>query len=51
VSLEAFAGQDVRLVLRTDAAQDTSYDWAGWANPQVVIWHAARPHPGIPHKF
>jgi hypothetical protein len=51
VSLEAFAGQDVRLILRTDAAQDVAYDWAGWANPQVVVWRSLRPHPGVPHKF
>jgi hypothetical protein len=46
VSLEAVAGQDVRLILRTDPVGDMSYDWAGWANPQVVVWHGGRPHPG-----
>jgi hypothetical protein len=51
ISLESFAGQTVQLTLRTDAAEEPSYDWAGWANPQVVIWEGVRPDPGIPHKF
>jgi len=51
VSLEALAGQEVRLTLRTDPGQDFSYDWAGWANPQIVIWDAARPDPGAPHAW
>ncbi len=51
VSLEALAGQEVRLTLRTDPGQDISYDWAGWANPQIVIWDAARPDPGAPHAW
>ena len=51
VDLEPVAGQEVRLVLRTDPAQDPSFDWAGWANPQVVIWDAARPHPGTVHQW
>ena len=33
---------------RTDARQDPNYDWAGWANPQVVRWTGARPDPGTP---
>lgn len=51
ISLEALAGQDVRLILRTDAAQDPAYDWAGWSNPQIVTWHAPRPHPGTRHQW
>jgi hypothetical protein len=51
VSLEAFSGQTIQLALRTDAVEEPSYDWAGWANPQVVIWDGIRPNPGIPHKF
>jgi hypothetical protein len=51
VSLAALAGQEVRLVLRTEPGEDPSYDWAGWANPQVVVWAAARPHPGAPHPW
>jgi hypothetical protein len=51
ISLEAFAGQTIELTLRTDAVEEPSYDWAGWANPQVVIWDGIRPNPGIPHKY
>jgi hypothetical protein len=51
VSLAPFAGQHVRLVLRTDPRADTALDWAGWANPQVVVWDAARPDPGVPHAW
>jgi hypothetical protein len=51
VSLAPLAGEDVRLLLRTDPAQDATFDWAGWANPQVVIWDAARPQPGEEHTW
>lgn len=51
VSLAPLAGQDVRLILRTDPADDATFDWAGWANPQVVIWDAARPEPGEEHRW
>jgi hypothetical protein len=51
VSLRELEGQEVRLILRTDPAQDPTFDWAGWANPQVVIWDGARPHPGTPHRW
>jgi len=51
VSLAPLAGQQVRLTLRTDAVHDGSYDWAGWSNPQLVIWAAARPHPGSVHPW
>ena len=51
VSLAPLAGQQVRLTLRTDAAQDGTFDWAGWSNPQVVVWRAARPNPGSAHPW
>jgi hypothetical protein len=51
VSLEPFAGQSIRLTLRTDQADDPSFDWAGWANPQIVLWPGLRPNPGEAHKF
>jgi hypothetical protein len=51
VSLEPFAGQSIRLTLRTDQADDPSFDWAGWANPQIVLWPGLRPNPGEGHKF
>jgi hypothetical protein len=51
VDLSTLAGQRVRLTLRTEAGQDASYDWAGWANPQIVTWPEVRPHPGAPHPW
>jgi hypothetical protein len=36
VDLSPWAGRRVRLTLRTDPRQDTSYDWSGWAEPVVV---------------
>ncbi|CAA9242793.1 MAG: hypothetical protein AVDCRST_MAG77-1768 [uncultured Chloroflexi bacterium] len=51
IDLGAFAGQDLSLTLRTEHAADTSYDWAGWSNPQVVIYRSARPHPGEKHNW
>jgi hypothetical protein len=36
VDLTAWAGQRVRIVLRTEARFDASYDWVGWAEPVVV---------------
>jgi len=51
VSLASLAGQDVRITLRTDAVGDATFDWAGWSSPQVVIYNAARPNPGTPHKW
>lgn len=44
-------GETVRLTLRTDPAEDLSYDWCGWANPQVVTWDSPRPSPGTPHVW
>ncbi|MDQ3700885.1 MAG: hypothetical protein M3442_08195, partial [Chloroflexota bacterium] len=34
--LRPWAGQSVRLSLRTDPRQDPSFDWSGWAEPVVV---------------
>ena len=34
--LRPWAGQAVRLTLRTDPRQDPSNDWAGWSEPAVV---------------
>ncbi len=34
--LRPWAGQDVRVTLRTDPRQDPAYDWAGWSEPAVV---------------
>ena len=49
--LSAAAGETVRLTLRTDPAEDLSYDWCGWANPQVVTWVSPRPNPGTAHTW
>ncbi len=50
-SLAPFAGQRVRLTLRTEHGADPTYDWAGWGHPQVVVWRSARPHPAAPHPW
>ena len=42
VDLRPFAGQTVELTLLTDFAVETSYDWAGWGTPIVVIDRSAR---------
>jgi hypothetical protein len=49
--LTPYAGRHVRLTLATDARADASFDWAAWAHPQVVVWHAARPSPAEPHPW
>lgn len=49
--LGSTAGETVRLTLRTDPAEDLSYDWCGWANPQVVTWDSPRPDPGTAHTW
>ncbi len=36
VDLGPWAGQTIRLSLRTDPRQDPSFDWSGWAEPAVV---------------
>ena len=51
VDLDHLAGQEVRLVLRTEAGADPHFDWAGWANPQVVRWTGARAQPGARHQW
>lgn len=51
VSLDSVAGEEVWLTLRTEAAQETSFDWAGWGNPQIVVWNEARPHPGTQRRW
>lgn len=51
VSLQAYAGQEVTLTLRTDPRADQVFDWAGWANPQVVAWDSPRLSPAIPHRW
>ena len=50
-NLGSVAGETVRLTLRTDPAEDLSYDWCGWANPQVVTWDSPRPDPGTAHVW
>ena len=49
--LGSTAGETVRLTLRTDPAEDLTYDWCGWANPQVVTWDSLRPDPGTSHVW
>ncbi|MAG36749.1 MAG: hypothetical protein CL878_10990 [Dehalococcoidia bacterium] len=44
VDLRRFAGQTVELTLRTDFADEASYDWAGWGTPIVVVDRSARSH-------
>jgi hypothetical protein len=51
VPLTSLAGQDVTLRLRTDAAADPTFDWAGWSNPQIVTYRSVRPDPGAEHKW
>jgi hypothetical protein len=38
LDISRYAGQSVRVILRTSVAwrQSTEYAWAGWANPRVV---------------
>jgi hypothetical protein len=40
--LSRWAGQTVRLTLRTRPGADITYGWAGWANPCVVVTDQAR---------
>jgi hypothetical protein len=39
LDLRAFAGQRVGFIFRTSAGprNDSSYDWAGWSNPQIRL--------------
>jgi hypothetical protein len=40
--LSPWAGQTVRLTLRTDPRGELSFDWSGWANPIVYVRDSAR---------
>ncbi len=51
VDLAPVVGQEVTLVMRTEPREDLTFDWAGWANPQVVVWDAARQSPAVPHRW
>jgi hypothetical protein len=43
--LSPWAGETVRLALRTDARADGFFDWAGWGNPVVAVRDFARARP------
>ncbi len=40
--LSRWAGRDVHLTLRTLPRAELSFDWAGWANPVVIVRESAR---------
>src|SRR2546421_10264461 len=42
VNLAAFAGRNVELTLITDAIRNTSYDWALWGSPRVLLFRNGR---------
>jgi hypothetical protein len=42
VDLSLFGGRRVRLTLRTEAGPTTDFDWAGWADPAIVLQRDAR---------
>jgi len=49
IDLSAFGGKRATLTLRTDPAQTPDFDWAGWADPVVMIQSdARRPGGGAP---
>ena len=48
VDLSAWAGQTVRLTLRTEPREDLTHDWAGWGNPVLVVREQARAQPPTP---
>jgi len=48
VDLSAFGGRRVRLTLRTEAGPTTDFDWAGWADPAIVLQRDARRPGGAP---
>jgi hypothetical protein len=48
VDLSAFGGQRVTLTLRTEAARTPDFDWAGWADPVVIVQRDARRPGGGP---
>jgi len=41
-NLSPWAGRTVRLTLYTSPRDETSFDWAGWGNPVVVVADTAR---------
>jgi hypothetical protein len=41
VDLSPFAGRRVSLTLLTDAIKNTSYDWAVWGNPRVLLFRGS----------
>ncbi|PYM12980.1 MAG: hypothetical protein DME18_10095, partial [Verrucomicrobia bacterium] len=41
VDLTPFAGKQRELTLIIDALQNTSYDWALWGSPRVLLFHKA----------
>ena len=49
VDLSPWAGQVVRLTLRTLPRDDLTNDWAGWGNPVVVVREQARAR-AAPHR-
>jgi hypothetical protein len=48
VDLSAFGGRRVRLTLRTEAGATTDFDWAGWADPAIILQRDARRSGGGP---
>ena len=48
VDLSAFGGRRVRLTLRTEAGPTADFDWAGWADPAIVLQRDARRAGGGP---
>jgi len=48
VDLSAFGGRRVRLTLRTEPGATTDFDWAGWADPVIVLQRDARRPGGGP---
>ena len=48
VDLSAFGDRSVRLTLRVEAGGSTDFDWAGWADPAIVLQRDARRSGGGP---
>ena len=48
IDLSAFGGRRVRLVLRTEAGATSDFDWAGWADPMIVVQRDGRRPGGGP---
>jgi hypothetical protein len=45
VDLSPWAGETVRLRLRTLPRDDLAFDWSGWGNPVVFVRESARAYP------